>query len=93
VESSIFARGEPDKPGEPVSRGVLQVVGGPKVSFDKKSSGRLQLAQWIASPENPLTARVYVNRIWLQPLRPRPSSPRRTTSAPPATALETTRPC
>lgn len=65
VESSIFARGEPDKPGEPVARGVLQVVGGPKVTFTKQSSGRLELANWIASSENPLTARVYVNRVWL----------------------------
>lgn len=65
IESAIFARGEPDKPGDSVPRGVLQVVGGPRVTFDKKSSGRLQLAEWIASPQNPLTARVYVNRVWL----------------------------
>ncbi|CAN5509065.1 PSD1 and planctomycete cytochrome C domain-containing protein [soil metagenome] len=64
-DSPVYARGEPEKAGDTVPRGVLQVVGGPKVNITKKSSGRLQLAEWIASEQNPLTARVYVNRVWL----------------------------
>jgi hypothetical protein len=33
--------------------------------FPEKESGRRQLAEWIASPSHPLTARIYVNRVWL----------------------------
>ena len=36
----------------------------PVAKIPKGESGRLQLAEWIASPENPLPARVYANRIW-----------------------------
>jgi hypothetical protein len=63
-DSPVYARGEVDKPGEVVPRGVLQVVGTspPKVT---RGSGRRELADWVASPGNPLTARVYVNRVWL----------------------------
>ena len=45
-----------------------------------KASGRLQLADWIASADNPLTARVIVNRVWHHHFRSRPSWPRRATS-------------
>jgi hypothetical protein len=62
--SPVYARGEVDKPGEVVPRGVLQVVStnSPKIS---RGSGRLELADWVATKDNPLTARVYVNRVWL----------------------------
>jgi hypothetical protein len=43
---------------------VLRVAGGPTVTFPKDQSGRKELAAWIASKDNPLTARVYVNRAW-----------------------------
>ena len=36
----------------------------PVAKIPKGESGRLQLAEWIASPKNPLPARVYANRIW-----------------------------
>ena len=55
VDSPVFARGEVDKPGEVVVRGVLQVVGSSR-SRITAGSGRKELADWIASRENPLTA-------------------------------------
>jgi hypothetical protein len=64
-DSPVFARGEVDKPGEVVPRGVLQVVGTSQPKVRRGSSGRLELANWVAAKDNPLTARVYVNRVWL----------------------------
>src|SRR5205085_2562675 len=54
--------GEPDKSSGEVARGTLQVVGKPITI--KEGSGRKELAEWVASVDNPLTARVYVNRVW-----------------------------
>jgi len=48
-----------------VPRGFLQVATpGPGPRFTAEASGRRELAEWIASPANPLTARVMVNRVW-----------------------------
>ncbi|MBL9083415.1 MAG: PSD1 domain-containing protein [Planctomycetales bacterium] len=58
-------RGEVDNLGPVVPRGLLTVLTNentPKIG--PQESGRLQLAQWIASRDNPLTARVMVNRVW-----------------------------
>ena len=60
---AVLRRGELNQPGEVVERGIPEV-------FDHaieigEGSGRLGLASWVASEENPLTARVWVNRIWL----------------------------
>jgi hypothetical protein len=51
--------------GEEVPRGVPAIwTEGEKVAMPEKQSGRLELARWIASADNPLTARVIVNRLW-----------------------------
>ncbi|MDB5391070.1 MAG: Planctomycete cytochrome, partial [Planctomycetaceae bacterium] len=61
----IFVRGNPTQPGRSVPRQFLELLTpGPRDSF-KKGSGRLELARSITSPQNPLTARVIVNRVWM----------------------------
>jgi hypothetical protein len=52
---------------EKVVRGVPEILADvvPLQEIPEKQSGRLQLAHWIVAPENPLTARVMVNRIWM----------------------------
>lgn len=66
-DSPVYARGEPDQPGDSrVPRGILQVLAESPLAIPSNTSGRLQLAEWIASKQNPLTARVMVNRVWLQ---------------------------
>src|SRR5207237_307576 len=60
----LLARGDFNKPGAIVPRRFLEVLDTPATTFAPKGSGRLELAQRIASPNNPLTARVFVNRVW-----------------------------
>ena len=57
-------RGEPDQPGVEVPRGFVKVLGGEPLRDNAPGSGRLELAQWLTRPDNPLTARVMVNRLW-----------------------------
>jgi Protein of unknown function (DUF1553)/Protein of unknown function (DUF1549) len=60
----IHKRGEPTRPGGEVPRRFLEILGGDKLPAEPNGSGRLALAHWLTRPENPLTARVIVNRIW-----------------------------
>jgi mono/diheme cytochrome c family protein len=60
----VQMRGEPDRPGEEVPRGFPAALGGGPLPPGTTGSGRLELAQWVTRPDNPLVARVMVNRIW-----------------------------
>ncbi|WP_158820935.1 PSD1 and planctomycete cytochrome C domain-containing protein [Granulicella sp. S156] len=64
LQAQIQLHGDPTNLGDEVPRGFLQVLGGSSLPPDSKGSGRLELANWIASKDNPLTARVLVNRLW-----------------------------
>ena len=61
----VFLRGNPGNPGDEVPRQFLGVLAGNDRKPFTSGSGRLELAQAVASADNPLTARVMVNRVWL----------------------------
>jgi hypothetical protein len=64
-DARITMRGDAHQLGDSVPRGFLSAVKyEPVAEIDPQGSGRKELAEWIANPNNPLTARVYVNRIW-----------------------------
>ena len=63
-DAQIQQAGDPRSKGPEVRRGFLQILGGAKVPPSYEGSGRALLANWIADEDNPLTARVMVNRIW-----------------------------
>lgn len=65
VNSPLYVRGELDQPGSVVPRGLIRVLSENASPAIASGSGRRELADWLASPSNPLTARVMVNRIWL----------------------------
>ena len=65
ADSPVFLRGEAENKGDIVPRRFLEILSGPNRVPYRNGSGRLELAAAIASPANPLTARVMVNRIWL----------------------------
>ncbi|MFD2256349.1 PSD1 and planctomycete cytochrome C domain-containing protein [Luteolibacter algae] len=66
-DAKFLVRGEVGLAKNTVPRGFLQVLSGEEAMkpLSDEVSGRLELAQWIASPENPLAARVMVNRVWM----------------------------
>jgi hypothetical protein len=63
-ESHVMLRGEYDKPGEKVEPDTPAVL--PALKKAGPRANRLDLANWLVAPENPLTARVAVNRFWQQ---------------------------
>ncbi len=63
-EPRVFKRGNPLLKGEQVSRHFVSILAGENPTPFEKGSGRLELANAIVDPKNPLTARVMVNRVW-----------------------------
>lgn len=63
ADQRVMIRGNPGRLGDPAPRAYLEFFGGDKFT---DGSGRLELARKIASADNPLTARVIVNRVWMQ---------------------------
>ena len=64
ASARILNRGDYNQPRELVAAGFPQVLAGAGAKADTTGGPRARLARWIASPENPLTARVIVNRVW-----------------------------
>jgi hypothetical protein len=66
----IHVRGSVHRLGKSVPRGFLSCINAhepelaQRIQIPPDANGRLELAQWLVAPENPLTPRVYVNRIW-----------------------------
>jgi len=65
ANARVQRKGDPKSLGDEAPRGFLQILGGQKLPEDATNrSGRLELAGWLTDRQNPLTARVMVNRIW-----------------------------
>ncbi len=64
TNARLLVRGEFDQPAEVIERGFVQVLSRRPARIKPDSSGRRQLAEWMTDRNNPLTARVMVNRIW-----------------------------
>ncbi len=60
----VYLRGSEDNPGEEAPPRFLAILSAPARKNFSRGSGRLELAEAISDPRNPLTARVMVNRIW-----------------------------
>ncbi len=78
-EASVQHGGNPYRKGEVVQRRFPEfLAAGSQPDLSGKRSGRLELANWLTDPKNPLTARVMVNRIWQfhfgKPIVPTPSN-------------------
>ncbi len=64
VDQKVFIRGDYHAEGDDAPKVFPAIIAGFDQSPATSGSGRLELADWIASKDNPLTARVMVNRIW-----------------------------
>jgi hypothetical protein len=65
ADAPLALRGDPARPGEQVPRGTIRFLESFATRPTGRSSGRLEVARSIADSRNPLTARVFVNRVWL----------------------------
>jgi mono/diheme cytochrome c family protein len=65
TDSHVFIRGEAENKGDLAPRRFLEILSGSNRPVFRNGSGRLELALSIISTNNPLTARVLVNRVWL----------------------------
>ena len=64
-ETYVLSRGDAEQPTVRIGPAFPSILGGREMNLEtQEQERRLKLAQWIASPENPLTARVMVNRVW-----------------------------
>jgi Protein of unknown function (DUF1549)/Protein of unknown function (DUF1553)/Planctomycete cytochrome C len=64
VDQKVLVRGDYNNPGEDAPKAFPTILARPTDPAIKTNSGRLELADWLAAPDNPLPARVMVNRIW-----------------------------
>jgi hypothetical protein len=64
VEQHVFVRGNHESPGDAVAKQFPVILAGSDQKPIASGSGRLELARWLVSAENPLPSRVMVNRIW-----------------------------
>ncbi len=66
ADSPVHIRGEVTNLGPVVPRGFLQVCSSGEASIRAPlGSGRIELADWLTDPDNPLVSRVFVNRVWM----------------------------
>jgi len=65
-DAFVMTRGQYDKPGEKVTPAVPAIFPGLKLDDPNRRPNRLDLAKWLMAEENPLPARVTVNRLWQQ---------------------------
>jgi hypothetical protein len=65
VDQKVFVRGDYASEGEPAPKVFPAVLRTPQDPAVAQGSGRLELAEWLVTGKNPLTARVMVNRLWL----------------------------
>ncbi len=63
-DAHVFLRGNPANPGKLVPRGFPHALAGEDPPQIQSGSGRRELARWLTLSDNPLTARVMVNRLW-----------------------------